>query len=79
MYVGFTSSLYRIGKGNFNGANARFHDLDALGVIRYGTIKDRADIVFDMRTTFYGMREFGIRDGNGYVVVFAQRVQTTDD
>lgn len=41
----------------------------------YTSIKDKADIVKDIETTFYGMREVSIRDCNGYILTFAQRVQ----
>jgi uncharacterized glyoxalase superfamily protein PhnB len=47
------------------------NDIDGL----YAKVKSRADIVLDMRDTFYGMREFHIRDCNGYVLTFAQRIQ----
>ncbi len=39
----------------------------------YEQIKDRATIVKDLHTTFYGAQEFYIRDGNGYVLTFASR------
>lgn len=45
------------------------NDIDGL----YSRLKDKAEMVLDMRTTFYGMREFYIRDCNGYVLAFAQR------
>ncbi len=32
-------------------------------------------IVQDLNTTFYGMREFTIRDCNGYLLTFAEPVQ----
>jgi hypothetical protein len=35
-------------------------------------LKDRVDIVEDIHITFYGMREFIIRDCNGFWVTFAQ-------
>jgi lactoylglutathione lyase len=37
-------------------------------------VRDKADILQDMKTTLYGMREFCIRDCNGYVLTFAERV-----
>ena len=45
-------------------------DVDGL----YAEIKDKVEIVKDIETAFYGMREVAIRDNNGYVLVFAQRV-----
>ena len=35
-------------------------------------LKDKVTIIKGMQTTFYGMREFYIRDCNGYVLAFAQ-------
>jgi uncharacterized glyoxalase superfamily protein PhnB len=36
-------------------------------------IKGKAELVQDMRRAFYGMREFAIKDINGYILVFAER------
>ncbi|MEJ0057341.1 MAG: VOC family protein [Bacteroidota bacterium] len=41
----------------------------------YESLKGKADIAFEIRTTFYGKREFGIRDLNGYFLVFAEDVK----
>jgi len=38
----------------------------------YEELKDKVTIIKDLQTTFYGMREFYIRDCNGYVLTFAQ-------
>ena len=38
----------------------------------YATLADKTTIVKDMHTTFYGMREFYIRDCNGYILGFAE-------
>lgn len=35
-------------------------------------LRDEVTIVKDLHTTFYGMREFYIRDCNGYVLAFAE-------
>lgn len=43
-------------------------DVDGL----YAEIKDKVEIVKDIETTFYGMREVAIKDIDGYVLVFAQ-------
>lgn len=32
-----------------------------------------AEIAIPMRTTFYGMKEFGVKDPAGHVIMFAQR------
>ena len=39
-------------------------------------IKSTVKIVMPIATQFYGMREFAIEDPDGYVITFAQRVET---
>ena len=46
-------------------------DIEAL----YKGIKDKAAIIEDLRTTFYGAREFCIRDSGGHVLTFATSQQ----
>jgi uncharacterized glyoxalase superfamily protein PhnB len=41
----------------------------------YAKLKDKVTIVKDMQKTFYGMQEFYIRDCNGYILTFAERIQ----
>jgi lactoylglutathione lyase len=38
------------------------------------TLKGRVEIVRDVHTTFYGMREFAFKDCNGYILVYAEQV-----
>ncbi|NJO81523.1 MAG: bleomycin resistance family protein [Blastochloris sp.] len=42
--------------------------------VLYSELKSRAEVVKDFATTWYDMREFYIRDCNGYVLGFAQSV-----
>ncbi len=42
----------------------------------YRRLKDRVQVVEDPHDTFYGMREFTIRDINGFWVSFGQPVRT---
>lgn len=42
----------------------------------YRSLRDKTTIQKDLHTTFYGMREFYIRDCNGYVVGFASPQET---
>ncbi|MCL5279475.1 MAG: hypothetical protein M1376_06175 [Planctomycetes bacterium] len=39
----------------------------------YEQVKDRVTILKDLHTTFYGAEEFYVRDGHGYVLMFASR------
>lgn len=54
-----------------------FIEVDDVEELRL-TVGDRADLVSDLRDTFYGMREFAIRDPAGMVVIFAQRLADLD-
>jgi len=46
-------------------------DVDALA----RRLRDRVEVVVDMNETFYGMREFIIRDINGFWITFGQPVK----
>lgn len=41
----------------------------------YAAVKNKVEIAADMRTTFYGMKEFTIKDLNGYFLTFAEEVK----
>ncbi len=58
-------------KGSMGTFFIKMQGIDSL----YQSIKDNADIVVDMRTTFYGMKEFVVRDLNGYFLAFAEEVK----
>jgi len=45
-------------------------EIDAL----HDRIKSRAKIVMPLTNQWYGMREFGIEDPDGFVITFAQRI-----
>lgn len=59
-------------KGMEIGASLTFYiavkDVQSL----YDSVKDKVEIVRDMRTAFYGAREFAVKDLNGYVLVFSE-------
>ena len=38
----------------------------------YKNIKDKVDVAKELFTTWYGMKEFYIRDNNGYILTFAE-------
>ena len=37
-------------------------------------IFSRATVVMGLKDQFYGMREFGVEDPDGYIILFAQRI-----
>lgn len=41
----------------------------------HGQIKDKANVVLGLKTTFYGMEEFSIKDPDGYLITFASEVK----
>ena len=44
--------------------------IDAL----YASVSHGARVIMELKNQFYGMREFGIEDPDGYVIFFAQRI-----
>ena len=54
------------------GASVSFYmeveDIDSL----YQAIRSKTDVVVDLKTAWYGMQEFYIRDCNGYILGFAE-------
>lgn len=38
----------------------------------YESLKGKVEIALEWRVTFYGMKEFGIKDPDGYYMVFAE-------
>jgi uncharacterized glyoxalase superfamily protein PhnB len=63
-------------KGVSIGASATFYcDVDNIS-IRFNSFKESGiDIIKDISTTWYGMKEFYMRDCNGYIIGFAEQVQ----
>lgn len=39
----------------------------------YTILKGKVEVVKDIAVTFYGMREFYVRDCNGYIIGFAEK------
>lgn len=60
------------------GTNTMFMVVDADTVesgvdALFAEVSGKATVVMPLKTQFYGMREFGIEDPDGYVILFAQR------
>ena len=49
---------------------ARIPGIDGL----FASVAPRARVTMGLKDQFYGMREFGIEDPDGYVIFFAQRI-----
>jgi len=55
------------------GASVSFYlDVDNIDEV-YNSLKDKVEISKDLHNTWYGMREFYIKDCDGYVLGFAER------
>ena len=63
--IGGTNTLFMIVK-----ANSPAEGIDAL----FDSVKSKARVVMPLKDQFYGMREFGIEDPDGYVIFAAQRI-----
>jgi uncharacterized glyoxalase superfamily protein PhnB len=44
----------------------------------FASVASRATVMMPLKDQFYGMREFGIEDPDGYVIFFAQRTAPRD-
>ena len=62
--IGGTATLFIVVE-----ADAVESGVDAL----FASISPRAKVMMELKDQFYGMREFGIEDPDGYVIFFAQR------
>jgi lactoylglutathione lyase len=51
-------------------ADSTAEGIDAL----FGSLESKVTVVMPIKDQFYGMREFGILDPDGYVIFFAQRI-----
>jgi uncharacterized glyoxalase superfamily protein PhnB len=40
----------------------------------YDKVKDKAAILWDLQDMYYGTKEFGIKDINGYTFAFAEKI-----
>ena len=61
------------------GTATLFFTLDAPSVAEgidrlFAEVQSRAPVVMPLKNQFYGMREFGVEDPDGYVILFAQRI-----
>lgn len=63
--VGGTATLFIMleADSTANGVDAMFRAVDG-----------RVKVVMPLKDQFYGMREFGVEDPDGYVICFAQRI-----
>jgi len=63
-HVPFQKSLFT---GSFY---MNLDDVDAL----WQSVRDKTDVVYPIENFYYGMREFAIRDNNGYILQFGSSI-----
>lgn len=67
----FEEDLFML-KGSAIGASVSFYvDVDNIDEM-YTSLKGKVEMAIDLRTTWYGMQEFYIKDCNGYILGFAE-------
>jgi uncharacterized glyoxalase superfamily protein PhnB len=76
---GVAEDLPLLAQRSIGGTNTLFMTIDAESVDEgidrvFRSVEGRAKVVMPLKNQFYGMREFGIEDPDGYVVFFAQRI-----
>lgn len=60
-------------KNTTHGASLLFYiDVDDIDAV-YDSLKDKVEIVKELERTWYGMKEFYIKDCNGYILGFGER------
>ena len=67
--IGGTATLYMMleADGPDDGVDALHRD-----------VQGRATVAMPLKDQFYGMREFAVTDPDGYVIIFAQRMQVSE-
>jgi hypothetical protein len=66
--IGGTNTLFMMIE-----ADSPTEGIDAL----FDAVQSKARVVMPLKDQFYGMREFGIEDPDGYVIVAAQRIEAS--
>ena len=64
---------------SIGGTNTLFVTIESDGVDQgidrlFERIHARAKVIMPLKDQFYGMREFGVEDPDGYILFFAQRI-----
>ena len=62
-----------LASGNFIGASVSFYMEVADLAQLYDTIKGQVSAITELKTTWYGMKEFYMKDLNGYILGFAEQ------
>jgi len=60
---------------SFGGGHTMFIEVDGVDAL-HERIQSRVRVIMPLVTQWYGGREFAIEDPDGYVITFAERVNT---
>jgi lactoylglutathione lyase len=60
---------------SFGGGNTMFIEVEGVDAL-HERIRSRVKVIMPLVTQWYGVREFAIEDPDGYVITFAERVNT---
>jgi uncharacterized glyoxalase superfamily protein PhnB len=55
------------------GSVVQYIEIDGLDEL-YEKVKGKVEVVAEKHTTFYGSKEFSIKDNSGYVLMFSERI-----
>jgi len=71
---GFIEALPEYKDQKVGGTLFLYIDVENLDAIYNKAIAAEAEIVADINTTFYGAREFTMKDCDGYLLIFAEQL-----
>jgi len=76
---GMADDVPGLAQRSIGGTNTLFVTIESDGVDQgidrlFERIHARAKVIMPLKDQFYGMREFGVEDPDGYILFFAQRI-----
>ncbi|MFC2140013.1 hypothetical protein ACFLR4_05055, partial [Bacteroidota bacterium] len=60
-------------KNDYGGSIIMYFEIENLDEY-YKSLKDKCEIVNDVYYTDYGIKEFSVRDNNGYILIFGENL-----
>jgi len=77
--AGMKDDVTGLAKRQIGGTATMFFAIEAESIATgvdalFAQVEGRARVVMPLTDQFYGMREFGVEDPDGYIIFFAQRI-----
>jgi lactoylglutathione lyase len=77
--AGMKDDVTGLAKRQIGGTATMFFAIEAESIAAgvdalFAQVEGRARVVMPLTDQFYGMREFGVEDPDGYIIFFAQRI-----